>query len=197
VTVDHAKRIYDFAKHPKSFVSLDGADHMLTNKRDSAYVGQLIASWARRYLPQRLDYDDLKKSKAVTVRLDGDEQFTAEVMVRHHGLIADEPEKVGGNDFGPTPYELVSAGLGACTTMTMQMYARRKKWPLDRVEVVLEHQKEENAEGVKVDIWERTITIEGNLDDAQRARFVEIANRCPVHKTLTAGAVVNTNLVEG
>jgi len=194
VNVDHAQRLYSYAMHPKSFVSLDGADHMLTNKRDSNYVGQLIASWATRYLPQRLDYDDLKRSQNVTVRLDDEEQFTTEIKARHHGLIADEPEKVGGNDFGPTPYELVSAGLGACTAMTMQMYARRKKWPLERVEVELKHRKEENEAGEEVDIFERTITIEGDFDEMQRGRLLEIANRCPVHRTLEAGAKVNTTL---
>ncbi|MFK8054551.1 MAG: alpha/beta fold hydrolase [Saprospiraceae bacterium] len=195
VNVDHAKRIYDYAKHPKSFVSIDGADHMLTNKRDSQYIGQLIASWSKRYLPQRLNNDDLKRSRGVSVRLDGDEQFTTEIMVRHHGLLADEPESVGGNDFGPGPYELVSAGLGACTAMTLQMYARRKKWPLDRVEVELRHAKEANDAGEKVDVFQRTITIEGNLDQTQRERLLEIANKCPVHRTLEAGATVRTALV--
>ncbi len=195
VTVDNAKRIYDFAKHPKSFVSLDGADHMLTNKRDSNYVGKLIASWAKRYLPQRLDYDDLKRSQAITVRLDDDEKFTTEIMARHHSLLADEPEKVGGNDFGPAPYELVTAGLGACTAMTLQMYARRKNWPLDRVEVELDHSKEVDEAGESVDIFTRKIRIKGALDEIQRARFLEIANKCPVHRTLEKGSKVVTELV--
>lgn len=195
VTVDNAKRIYDFAKHPKSFVSLDGADHMLTNKRDSNYVGKLIASWAKRYLPQRLDYDDLKRSQAITVRLDDDEKFTTEIMARHHSLLADEPEKVGGNDFGPAPYELVTAGLGACTAMTLQMYARRKNWPLDRVEVELDHSKEVDEAGESVDIFTRKIRIKGALDETQRARFLEIANKCPVHRTLEKGSKVVTELV--
>jgi putative redox protein len=195
VSVEHAKHIYDFAKHPKSFVGLDGADHMLSDKRDAAYVGQLIASWAKRYMPQELDYDEMKRSNTVTVRLDGDEQFTTEIMARHHRIIADEPESVGGNDFGPGPYELVTAGLGACTAMTLQMYARRKKWPLDRVEVELDHGKEENEAGEKIDVFKRSIYIQGELDEAQRTRFLEIANKCPVHRTLEAGSKVVTELV--
>lgn len=195
VNIDHAKRIYEYAKHPKSFVSIDGADHMLSNKRDSNYIGQLIASWATRYLPHRLEEDELKRSRGVAVRLDDDEQYTTEIMVRHHPILADEPESVGGNDFGPAPYELVTAGLGACTAMTMQMYARRKKWPLERVEVELHHSKQATKAGEKIDVFERKIQIEGELDETQRTRLMEIANRCPVHRTLEAGSKVTTTLV--
>ena len=168
---------------------------MLSDKKDSAYVGQLIASWANRYMPERPEHDELKRSKAVTVRLDADEQFTTEIMARHHKVIADEPESVGGNDFGPGPFELVTAGLGACTAMTLHMYARRKKWPLDRVEVELEHSKEDNEAGEKVDVFKRSIYIKGELDEEQRGRFLEIANKCPVHRTLEKGSKVVTELV--
>lgn len=189
VEVENAAKIYHAARHPKSFITLDGADHLLSNKEDSLYAGEMIASWAKKYinLPEK---EKLKSEREVAVRL-GNEGFTTDIMVRKHSLTADEPEKIGGNDFGPSPYELVSAGLGACTVMTLQMYAKRKKWDLQEVEVHIDHEKiyevdfqeTENPKS-KIDHFDRNIILRGNLDEAQRARLLEIADRCPVHRTL-------------
>ena len=213
VAIEHAERIYRAARHPKSFGSLDGADHMLSDKADAHYAGQLIAAWVQRYLPRVAPADEpLGRTKAVAVRL-GAEGFTTEIMARHHSLVADEPESIGGNDFGPGPYELVSAGLGACTAMTIQMYARRKRWPVERVDVRVRHFTDYAADmqaasgddeaaansshaerKTKIDHFERVIELEGDLDEAQVARLLEIADRCPVHRTLEGEVRVVTTL---
>ncbi|WP_116125419.1 bifunctional alpha/beta hydrolase/OsmC family protein [Lewinella sp. IMCC34183] len=199
VSIDEAAKLYTAARHPKSFVSLDGADHLLSDADDSHYAGQVIAGWSRRYLPVP-EASPLRSEHNVAVRLAG-EGYTTEVMVRQHHLTADEPVKVGGNDFGPGPYELVSAGLGACTAMTIQMYARRKKWPVEEVEVHLNHKKdyttdllESDDKHSKIDQFERVIAIRGELTDEQRERLLEIADRCPVHRTLHETVEVTTRL---
>ncbi len=199
VHIDEAAKLYTAARHPKSFVSLDGADHLLSSNRDSHYVGQVIASWSNRYLPAP-ELDPLESDHKVAVRL-GQEGYTTEVMVRQHHLTADEPISVGGNDFGPGPYELVSAGLGACTAMTIQMYARRKGWIVEEVEVHLNHKKDYmsdmEASGerpTKIDHFERVVVLKGDLDDTQRKRLLEIADRCPVHRTLHETVEVTTVL---
>ncbi|MEM7572404.1 MAG: bifunctional alpha/beta hydrolase/OsmC family protein [Bacteroidota bacterium] len=199
VGIDEAAKIYHAARHPKSFVSLDGADHLLTQKSDALYAGKVIAGWSTRYV-QPPKGSPLKSNHSVAVRL-GDHGFTTEIMVRQHHLTADEPESVGGNDFGPSPYELVSAGLGACTAMTMHMYARRKKWPLEEVIVHIDHRKDyatdmvdiENGQA-KIDHFERQIDIKGELDEEQRQRLLEIADRCPVHRTLHSPVEIRTTL---
>lgn len=202
VNIDEAAKLYAAARHPKSFISLDGADHLLTNANDAHYAGQVIAGWSSRYITVPASAP-LKSDKEVAVRLDEAEGFTTEVMVRHHHLTADEPANVGGSDFGPGPYELVSAGLGACTAMTIQMYARRKKWPLVSVEVHIDHAKDysedmraNEGKPQKIDRFDRTLIIEGDLDDAQRARLLEIADRCPVHRTLHEEVEVRTKLAD-
>ncbi|MBR9922903.1 MAG: alpha/beta fold hydrolase [Bacteroidetes bacterium] len=201
VSIENAATLYERAFHPKSFISLDGADHLLSDKEDSQYVGQMIGSWAKRYidLPKK---EKLNAKKQVAVRL-GEKGFTTEVMVRKHHLTADEPESVGGNDFGPTPYELVAAGLGACTAMTLQMYARRKKWDLREVTVHLDHYKDytddfQNPDDKKsqIDHFDRTIIVEGELDKKQKDRLLEIADRCPVHRTLHQDVKVLTEIKE-
>lgn len=199
VPIENAAKIYQAARHPKSFISLDGADHLLSNKEDAHYTGDVIACWVKRYLRLPME-EDLKAEKQVAVRLNG-EGFTTEIMVRHHDITADEPISVGGNDFGPSPYELLSASLGACTVMTLKMYARRKKWDLQEVIVHLDHRKDyaedmQNAEqnASKVDHFDRLIELKGELDDTQRIRLLEIADRCPVHRTLHGDVVVKTRL---
>lgn len=199
VAIDNAAKIYHAAMHPKSFVSLDGADHLLSDKQDSLFAGDMIAAWAKKYVDQPKK-EKLKVIKEVAVRL-GAEGFTTDVMVRKHGLTADEPESVGGNDFGPSPYELVAAGLGACTAMTLQMYARRKKWDLQEVIVHLNHYKDyatdmQNVEAgkSKIDHFDRLIEVEGELDEKQQKRLLEIANKCPVHRTLHKPVEVKTEL---
>ncbi len=199
VPIENAARIYQAARHPKSFLSLDGADHLLSDARDSHYVGELIATWAQRYIdiPEK---ESLLSEKEVTVRL-GSQGYTTDIMVRHHGITADEPVSFGGNDFGPSPYELVAAGLGACTAMTLQMYARRKNWDLREVRVFLNHYKDYakdmgNTEDKhsKIDHFDRRLELEGDLTTDQRNRLQEIANKCPVHRTLNNPVNIDTSL---
>ncbi len=199
VAIENAAEIYEAALHPKSFVSLDGADHLISRKEDSQYAGNVIANWASRYidLPERAVFE---RRRDVAVRLQG-EGFTTEMMVRHHAMTADEPESVGGNDFGPSPYELLSASLGACTAMTLKMYAGRKKWDLREVRVHLDHRKDYAADMThmeeaqsKIDHFERLVEVEGDLNEQQLARLAEIADRCPVHRTLHSDVVVKTEL---
>ena len=200
VEIDNAATLYTSARHPKSFVTLDGADHLLTNKSDSLYVGEIIATWVKRYIDIPEDAS-LKTDHPVAVRLKAEDAYTTQVMMRQHGLVADEPPSVGGNDFGPTPYELVTAGLGTCTAMTLHMYARRKKWDLQEVVVHLKHGKDyandcENCDDPKskIDHFDRVLEIKGNLDDSQRERLIEIADRCPVHRTLEGQVQINTSV---
>lgn len=203
VVIKNAEEIYVSAHHPKSFVSLDGADHLLSRKEDSIYVGEVISGWAKRYLDVSEKVDSRLRTKhQVAASLDGEDGFTTQMKVGNHYMIADEPTSYGGNDFGPSPYELVSAGLSACTVMTIQMYARRKGWPVDNVEVHTSYSKShaedcENCESdnAKIDTFHREIKLTGNLDDKQKARIMQIADKCPVHKTLHSKTQIITNLV--
>lgn len=201
VEIENAAKIYHIAKHPKSFVTLNGANHMLTNKNDAFYAGNVIASWATRYIEIPVK-EKLRTNNQVVARL-GDEGFTTEIMAGAHGFLADESEDLGGNDFGPSPYQLLTASLGACTTMTLQMYARRKKWDLEEVKVHLNYSKDYyedcmtcESEGAKLDTFERIIEIKGNLDEKQKARLMEIADRCPVHRTLSSEIVITTKMLD-
>lgn len=197
VNIVNAEEIYRSAVHPKSYVSLDGADHLLSNKKDAQYVGRLIAGWVSRYIyiPEETP---LFSDEQVVVRNDTS-SFTTDVRAGVHALTADEPIKDGGNNFGPTPYDLLLAGLGACTAMTLRMYSQRKKWPLDEVRVHLTHGRRYAEDCVdcdekdaKIEHIDRLIEIEGDLDSAQIKRLLEIADRCPVHRTLTEGLSVGT-----
>lgn len=201
VSIDQARLIYDAAKHPKSFVSMDGADHLLTDKRDSVYVARTIAAWAQRYVPA-IDTPapapgDLPEGEVLVETKEG--KFAQWVSAGPHHWVADEPKHVGGSDSGPSPYDMLLGALGACTTMTLQMYARRKQWPLERVKVHLTHERLyaqdcaecEQSEG-KVERITRTLTLEGPLDEAQKARLLEIADRCPVHRTLEGKPTIVT-----
>ncbi len=201
VGIDNAAQIFMAAKHPKSFVSLDTADHLLTGKEDAAYVAAVLAAWASRYIGAAPTTEIATNHGAVTVSETREGKFTQSIQIGAHQLRADEPVAMGGGDTGPSPYDLLLAGLGACTSMTLRMYADQKKWPLDKVTVHLKHAKVhatdcaecETKEG-KIDRIEREIEIEGALDDAQRARLMEIANKCPVHRTLHSEVWVDTML---
>lgn len=199
VEVSNAEDLYRSVRHPKSFVSLDGADHLLTNKEDSIYAGNLIASWASRYL--KIPEDEELFTKYEVLANLGKEGFTTQMRAGRHYFIADEPESFGGEDLGPSPYDYLSAGLAACTSMTIQMYARRKKWPLENVETHVNHHKThaedcENCESssAKIDHFERVIVFKGNLDEKQQQKLLSIADKCPVHKSLTAKAHIDTRL---
>ena len=197
VGIDNAGEIFKAAIHPKSFISLDSADHLLSDKADSVYAGSMIASWAMRYI-ETPEAKKISTRQEVVTRTAG-ESYTTEIMAGKHSLIADEPASVGGNDFGPTPYNYLTAALGACTGMTMRMYADRKGWDLQEVKVHLSHAKRHledceacEASNAKLDHIDREIEIEGNLDEKQIARLMQIADRCPVHRTLHSEIVVNT-----
>lgn len=187
----------------KSFVSLDTADHLLTARADAAYVAAVLAAWAGRYVgtPATPPVSTTATTGVITVTETGEGRFTQHIAAGAHHLRADEPAAVGGNDSGFTPYDLLLAGLGACTSMTLRMYAEQKKWPLERVTVQLRHDKVhaadcaecETREG-KIDRIDREISLAGNLDDAQRARLMEIADKCPVHRTLHSEVLIKTRL---
>jgi len=201
VGIENAARLYTMAKHPKSFVSLDGADHLLSDPADSKYVATVLAAWAQKYVDLKVEDDPEGLSdaeRAVSRTRSG--SFYTEIGVRHHGMVADEPASVGGEDAGPTPYEYVAAGLGACTSMTLQMYATRKGWPLEEAVVRLKHRKVHSAdcersetEDARIDQIDREIELVGPLDEAQRERLMQIADRCPVHRTLEAGVRIETS----
>jgi putative redox protein len=203
VGIEHATRIFVAAKHPKSFVSLDDADHLLTREADADYVANVLVAWASRWLgaaePAALPPLDPGVVEVAETR---EGTFTERVRAGRHVLRADEPAESGGTDTGPAPYDWLLAGLGACTAMTLRLYADRKAWPLAKVTVRLRHGRihaEDCADcetkvGL-VDRIERAITVEGPLDDTQRARLHEIADKCPVHRTLTSEIKIDTTLV--
>jgi len=208
VGIDNASRIFVAAKHPKSFVSLDDADHLLTRREDAAYVAEVISAWASRYLGKTNTIDKRPALKAkpgsVVVSENGTGRFAQDVSVGGvHAMTADEPVTYGGNDSGPSPYDYLLAGLGACTSMTLRMYAEHKNLPLDKVSVTLRHEKihAEDCQSCetktgKIDVIMRDIEIAGDLDEAQRAKLLEIADKCPVHRTLHSEVKVTSRLVE-
>lgn len=202
VGIDNASKIFAAAKHPKSFVSLDDADHLLTRKEDATYVAQVLAAWAERYLGAGAQADVLHAEPGtVLVRESGIGRFAQEIDAGGHALRADEPRDVGGDDTGPGPYELLLAALGACTSMTLRMYAARKGWPVGRIAVSLSHDKIhakdcadcETTEG-KLDRIVRRLTVDGNLSPDMRSKLLEIADKCPVHRTLTSEVKIETKL---
>ncbi|WP_143309466.1 OsmC family protein, partial [Candidatus Entotheonella palauensis] len=202
VGIDNARQIFDAALHPKSFVSLDGADHLLSNQADSLYAGSLIAAWAKKYIePPQLEPPQVEVSDEWVVVETGQTPYRTDIVASGHHLIADEPLAVGGTDTGPNPYDYLVAALGSCTSITLRMYADRQDWPLEAIRVRLKHQKIHardcetcETESGKVDWIEREIELVGPLTNKQRARLRDIADRCPVHRTLHNEIVVNTEL---
>jgi putative redox protein len=200
VGIENASAIFTAAKHPKSFISLAGADHLLSRKADAAYVANVIAAWAERYLDMPMPVENPETDPdGVTVTETGQGKFQQEIRAGRHLLIADEPVSAGGSDSGPNPYHLVLAGLGACTSMTLRLYAERKGLPLERVSVALKHSRIhasdcetcETREGM-LDRIDRVLTLSGELDAEQRKRLLEIADKCPVHRTLTSEIDIRT-----
>jgi len=203
VDVSNAQDIFVPAKHPKSFISLDDADHMLSRREDARYAAMVLAAWAARYLPAPASDEVAQAGEDdVFVAEAGDGKYAQAINVGRHGLRADEPASVGGDDSGPTPYQLLSAALGACTSMTMRMYADRKRIPMDRVSVTVKHEKihaadcaECETQAGKVDVMRREIRIEGNLTDEQREQLMKIADKCPVHRTLQSEVLVESRAI--
>jgi putative redox protein len=205
VGIDNAATIFQAAKHPKSFVSLDDADHLLTQRSDARYVGAVLAAWSSRYLPAHDEGERFVGGPRDTVLVHETRagKFQQEITIGPHRLLADEPTSAGGDDSGPSPYDLLAAALGACTAMTVRLYADRKAFPLERVRVSLRHEKIhasdcsecETKEG-RIDRIERLIELEGPLDEAARAKLLEIADKCPVHRTLHSEVFVPTRLVD-
>jgi putative redox protein len=202
VGIDNASGIFLAARHPKSFISLAGADHLLSRRSDDAYVAHVISAWAARYLDAPVDEapeKDEAEPGTVLVRSTGHGKFQQEIIARGHRLIADEPVDVGGLGSGPNPYDLLLAALGGCTAMTLRLYADLKKLPLVGTAVRLKHNKIyatdcaecETKEG-KIDRIDVAITLEGDLDAVQRARLMEIADKCPVHRTLKSEVDIRT-----
>jgi putative redox protein len=192
VGIENASMIFEAARHPKSFVSLDAADHLLTNAKDAGYVAEVIAAWASRYLTGDMPLRTAAQQGYVVVEETGQGAFQVEVSAGGAHFFADEPVEVGGLGSGPTPYDLLSAGLGACTAMTLRLYARGKSFPLDKVRVTVGHMKVKETPS---DRFVREIRLTGAISDDQKQRLLEIADKCPIHRTLN-GAGIETALEE-
>lgn len=204
VDISNATRIFTAAKHPKSFVTLDDADHLVTRASDAEYAAEVIAAWARRYLDLSPPAPPIGAPEGVVRVTEADPAgFLQDIHGGpHHHALADEPLAYGGSNRGMSPYGFLASGLGACTSMTIRMYARRKGWPLDSVSVDVTHDKVHaqdagTASETRIDRFVRRITLTGDLDHAQRARLLEIADKCPVHRTLEHGAQIETELARG
>jgi putative redox protein len=215
VAVDNAGRIFDAARHPRSFVALDGADHLLTRPADAAYAASMISAFANRYVDdERVSREPPRPSAPVVVAETTTGRFLNHVVVGRHRLLADEPESVGGYDAGPSPYDFLGAALGSCTSMTLRIYADRKKLPLGRVLVEVSHAKVhaddladdlaelEESEHLRdrtgmIDHFERVLILEGDdLSPEDVDRLVAIADKCPVHRTMSAASVIRTRLAK-
>lgn len=203
VSIKQAEQIFVAAKHPKSFISLDSADHLLSKKTDAEYAAKTIAGWASRYVLEQKAQPVEKVSTGHLLVTERDRKFAQSVHSDDHQWIADEPKSVGGNNFGPDPYEHLLAALGTCTTMTMRMYANRKKWPVENISVELSHSRQHGEDCVEcdethrqIDVIDRSITVQGDLTEEQKSRMLEIADKCPVHRTLHNKLVIKTEQAE-
>ncbi|WP_022728676.1 bifunctional alpha/beta hydrolase/OsmC family protein [Fodinicurvata sediminis] len=205
VGIENASEIFLAAKHPKSFITLDDADHLISKADDAEYVAEVIAAWSQRYLKLPAEKPAANAPEGVVrVSEASTSGFRQDVVVDgRYQLTADEPASHGGTEAGPSPYQFLSTGLGACTAMTIRMYARHKDWPLSHVSVDVSHDKRhaedcaecETREG-KVDVFRRRVWLEGDLSDEQRQRLLEIADKCPVHRTLHSSSVIKTELAD-
>lgn len=203
VGIKNAENIYRNAHHPKSFISLDQADHLLSNAKDSRYVGEVIGSWVQRYF--QIEENNMldTKGEQLVAHLDiAENNFTTSIQTRKHSFIADEPESIGGDDFGPSPYDFLSAGLAACTTMTLKMYAQRKGWDLQEVYAYITYSKKHSDDlnldvdkPTRFDHLQKRLKFIGDLDEEQMQRLKEIASKCPVHKTLQSDVIIDTEIV--
>jgi len=203
VEIENAQQLYQNAKHPKSFISLDNADHLLTNRADSIYVGNVIGAWVQRYFPSIENTMLETQGEQLVGHLNMlEDNFTMQMQTNNHHFIADEPTSVGGDDFGPSPYEYLNAALAACTAMTLKLYAQRKNWDLQEVFVYTSHAKK-HSDALEIDVEKpgyldhmtKKLKLIGNLDEKQKQRLKEIASKCPVHKTISNGVIFNTELI--
>lgn len=203
VGIENAHELYTGAHHPKSFVSLDQADHLLSNNLDSVYAGTMIGTWAQRYFPTQDNEMLQPEGEQLVAHLDliGN-NFTTQIQTKKHSFIADEPNSVGGDDFGPSPYEYLNAAIASCTVMTLKLYAERKKWDLQEVYVYISHARKHSDE-LLLDVEEpgyldhisKKIKCIGNLDEVQKKRLKEIASKCPVHKTVAGEVIFETEIL--
>ncbi|WP_111682262.1 bifunctional alpha/beta hydrolase/OsmC family protein [Winogradskyella tangerina] len=204
VGIENAEQLYKTAFHPKSFITLDNADHLLTQEKDSQYVGEVIGTWAKRYFPKVENIMLNTEGEQLVGHLNiVEDNFTTSIQTKNHTLIADEPESIGGSDFGPSPYEYLNASLAACTAMTLKMYAERKKWDLREVFVYLSHSRK-HSDDLQVDVEKpkyldhisKKLKFVGNLDASQKERLKEIASRCPVHRTIESEVIFETQIIQ-
>lgn len=200
VGIENARMMFEQALHPKSFLSLDRADHLLSEPCDSEYVGTVIVAWARKYMPAGEEQPAPEIDDAVSARI-GQRPYCTQLRTGEHTWESDEPRSLGGGDLGPTPYDLLLSALGSCTAITLRMYANRKNWSLKEASVKLRHEKFHasdcetcRTQTGKVDRIIREVTLEGELTEEQRTRLQEIADRCPVHQTLTGEVEIQTIL---
>jgi putative redox protein len=202
VPIEQARLILDAASHPKSFIAVDGADHLVSRREDGQYVGDVLGVWAKRYLPETdRPTESLPEVGTVEVSETGEGTFPQRIRIGRHQLRADEPLSAGGTDTGPSPYDLLLAALGACTSMTLRLYAQRKGFPLEHVSVRLRHNKVHAQDCAdcetkvgKIDVIDRELFVRGPLDEEQRSRLLEIADRCPVSRTLESEVKVRTRI---
>ncbi len=201
VSIEEATRIFVEAKHPKSFITLDKADHLLSDPEDAEYVANTIAAWAARYI-EVTDVENQNAQKGEVLIGEGNHNFLREVASDDHYWLSDEPKAYGGDNLGPDPYEQLLSSLGTCTSMTLRMYCNHKGWKVDDIEVSLNHARihkedceQSSQDNCKVELIEKTIVIEGDLDEKQKARLMEVADRCPVHKTLLSQLEINSDYV--
>lgn len=203
VGIENAQQLYHNAMHPKSFITLNDADHLLSDKKDSLYVGDMIGAWVQGYFPNEENEMHAVKGEQLVAHLNLlEDNFTTSIQTKKHSFIADEPITVGGDDFGPSPYDFLSAGLAACTVMTLKMYAQRKGWDLQEVLVYITYSKRHSDDlGIDVDkptrfdYLSKKIKLIGNLDDKQKLKLKEIASKCPVHRTLQNEIIIETKVL--
>ncbi|MFD0931186.1 alpha/beta fold hydrolase [Psychroflexus salinarum] len=200
VDIKNAEELYKWAHHPKSFISLDKADHLLNENIDASYIGNLIGHWASNCLDlSKKENPAMSSDSQSAAFLKDEDKFTTHLKVGDFSLIGDEPEDHDGNNFGPAPYDFLTAGLAECTAMTLHVYARHKKWELEEVYVHVDHEKRkvenENGKTTQKDFFYKKVEIKGNLDESQIKRLYEIGDRCPVHKTLESDIDISSELV--
>jgi uncharacterized OsmC-like protein/esterase/lipase len=203
VGIENAHEIYHNAQHPKSFVSLDDADHLITNTEDSLYIGNMIGTWVQRYFKAKKNRMISANGEQLVAHLNVlEDNFTTSIQTEKHSFIADEPANIGGDDFGPSPYDFLSAGLAACTAMTLKLYAARKKWDLQEVFVYLTYSKKHSDDlemdtdkPSRFDHLNKKLKFIGDLDEQQVQRLKEIAAKCPVHKSLQSNIIIETEII--